>query len=76
MVYKVTPKSENPLITYLDRCVHMDFDFEGKILLDNQSEIIITNKTRFKIYGDYIKLTNPSYPNACIKIANIIGVTV
>lgn len=74
MVYKVVPKSPHPLISYLDHCLHNEYEFEGKILLENQSEIIFTNKTRFKIYGEdyaYIELTNP---DACIKISSIIGV--
>jgi len=74
MVYKVHPNGVNPLISYLDEIVHSTKEVEGKILLENQSDIIITNKTRFKIYGmeyEYIELTNP---DACIKISSIIGV--
>ena len=76
MVYKVTHKTKNPLITYLNQCLHNTYDFVGKILLDNDESITITNNTNFRIHGDYIELITPSYPNACVKISHIIGVVV
>lgn len=75
MVHKVTHKIKNPLIQHLKDCINYKDDFVGKILLESNNEtVIFTNNTCFKIYGDYIKLVTPSYPNACLKISSIIGV--
>ena len=74
MVYKVSNKTKNPLIAHLKELLPSNFEFVGKILLDNDESIIITNKTNFRIHGDCIELITPSYPNACVKISHIIGV--
>lgn len=77
MVYKITSKLNlNPIISYLDECIHDDYEFEGgKLLLENNNSITITNDTRFEIIDDsYIKLINPVYGNAIVKISSIIGV--